>query len=292
MNEFHEINMLTSRGDINGALSLICKWSESIARKIMKKAGYSVTPQAGRAFWSWVQATLTDSARQRRCGYRVRAERRAPVRYCRQQARENYDAYAQMMASDVAPQAEAAPHGEIASINAGPEESVAVCGRTEGLIHLCRHGQPAPARAVPVLQLQHAGGRIVSRAAEKRRRHFMSVHGVIPGRSRMNEIVDRKSAGRTYRMPVQGKIQWFVSGCSLAARPLHVRYSEPPGAFTVACKKETRRNRGPAMLTASRGSTAGYQRSRFLSAADTLACTRARNACAVVSQFAGTNSPL
>jgi len=43
MNEFHKINMLTSRGDINGALSLICKWSESIARKIMKKAGYSVT---------------------------------------------------------------------------------------------------------------------------------------------------------------------------------------------------------------------------------------------------------
>lgn len=31
MNEFHEINMLTSRGDINGALSLICKWNESIA---------------------------------------------------------------------------------------------------------------------------------------------------------------------------------------------------------------------------------------------------------------------
>ncbi|AYP25833.1 hypothetical protein [Pantoea agglomerans] len=46
MNEFHEINILTSRGDINGALLLIGKWSESIARKIMKKAGYSVTPHA------------------------------------------------------------------------------------------------------------------------------------------------------------------------------------------------------------------------------------------------------
>jgi len=292
MNEFHEINMLTSRGDINGALSLICKWNESIARKIMKKAGYSVTPHAGRAFWSWAQATLTESARQRRCGYRVRAERRAPVRYCRQQAQENYDAYAQMMASDIAPKAEAAPHREVASIDAGPEKSVAVCGRTEGLIHLCRHGPPAPARAVPVLQLKHAGGRIVSRTAEKRRRHFMSVHGVIPGRSQMNEIVARKSADRTYRMPVQGKIQWSVSGFSLAARPLHVRYSEPPRAFTVACKKGIRRNRDPATLTASRGSTARRQRSRFLSAADTRACTSVRNACAVVSQFAGTNSPL
>lgn len=61
MNEFHEINMLTSRGDINGAmLLLICKWSESIARLIMKKARYRVTPHAGLAFWSWVQATLTD----------------------------------------------------------------------------------------------------------------------------------------------------------------------------------------------------------------------------------------
>ncbi|PWJ73900.1 UNVERIFIED_ORG: hypothetical protein C7430_11727 [Pantoea agglomerans] len=61
MNEFHEINMLTSHGDINGALALISKWSDSIARKIMKKAGYSVTPHAGRAFWTWVQATLTAS---------------------------------------------------------------------------------------------------------------------------------------------------------------------------------------------------------------------------------------
>ena len=256
MNEFHEINMLTSRGDINGALSLICKWSESIARKIMKKAGYSVTPQAGRAFWSWVQATLTDSARQRRCGYRVRAERRAPVRYSRQQALENYDAYAQMMASDVAPQAEAAPHREIASIDTGPEKSVAVCGRTEGLIHLCRHGQPAPARAVPVLQLQHACGRIVSRAAEKRRGYIMSVHGVIPCRSMMNKIVDRKSAGHPYRMPEQGKTDRHTSGCLLTDHPLHVRHSELSRAFTVACKKSTRRNRDPAPPTALWRSTA------------------------------------
>ncbi|CAH6336344.1 hypothetical protein DAPPPG734_18800 [Pantoea agglomerans] len=178
MNEFHQINILTSRGDINGALSLISKWSESIARKIMEKAGYSVTPHPGRAFWSWVQATLTDSARQCRCGYRVRAERRAPVCYCRQQARKNYDAYAQMMALDVTPQAEAAPHGEVAPLDAGPEKSVAVCGRAERLVNLCRHGQPAPARAVPVLQLQHARGRIKARRPEKHGGDVMSVHPV------------------------------------------------------------------------------------------------------------------
>lgn len=292
MNEFHEINMLTSHGDINGALALISKWSDSIARKIMKKAGYSVTPHAGRAFWTWVQATLTDSARQRRCGYRVRAERRTPVRYSRQQARENYDAYAQMMASDVTSQAEAAPHGEIAPLDAGPEKSVAVCSRAEALIHPGRHGKPAPARAVPVLQLKHAGGRIVSRAAEKRRCHVMSVHGVLPGRSLMNEITDRKRAGHPYRMPVQGKSERHTSRSLLTAHPLHVCYSEPPRAFTVACKEGTRRNRDPATLTASQAATVRRQLSRLLSASDTRSCTRTRNACAVVSQFAGTNSPL
>lgn len=54
MEGFHEINILTSRGDINGALSLISKWSVSNARRIMKKGGYSVTPHAGCAFWTWV----------------------------------------------------------------------------------------------------------------------------------------------------------------------------------------------------------------------------------------------
>lgn len=218
MNEFHEINILTSCGDINGALSLISKWSESIARKIMKKAGYSVTPHPGRAFWTWVQATLTDSTRHRRCGYRVRAEHRPLVRYSRQQARENYNTYVQMMASDVTSQAEAAPHGKIASLDAGPEKSVAVCSCAEALIHPGGHGKPAPARAVPVLQLKHAGGRVISRAAEKRRCHFMSVHGVLPGRSLMNEIVDRKRAGHPYRMPVQGKktvyVRLFTDGSS------------------------------------------------------------------------------
>ncbi|WP_157811631.1 hypothetical protein [Pantoea rodasii] len=97
MNEFHEINMLTLKDDINGAFSLICKWNENVARKIMKKAGYLVTPHTGRAFWAWVQETLTRAARSRRCGYRARAEREAPVRLWQQQVAEDYDAYTQMM---------------------------------------------------------------------------------------------------------------------------------------------------------------------------------------------------
>lgn len=92
----------------------------------MKKAGYSVTPHAGRAFWTWVQISLTDSSRQRRCGYRIRAERKVLVRYSGQHALENYDAYAQMMASDVTSQAETAPQGDIAPLDTVPEKSVAV----------------------------------------------------------------------------------------------------------------------------------------------------------------------
>lgn len=174
MNTFHELNIMTSRGDILGAFSLIRRWNENVARKIMKKAGYTVTQHTGRAFWTWVQETLSRAAGLRRNGYQVRAERRAPVRRCRQQAAEDYDAYAQMMASDAAPQ------GKVAALDAASEKCVSVRGRAERLIHLCRHREPAPARAVPVLKLQHAGGRIVARAAKQLRRDFMPVHAVVP----------------------------------------------------------------------------------------------------------------
>ena len=180
MNAFHELNIMTSRGDLRGAFLLIRNWNENVARKIMKKAGYNVTQHAGRAFWTWVQETLSRAAEKRRSGYQARAERRAPVRRWRQQATEDYDAYAQMMASDAAPQAEAAPQGNIAALNAAPEKCVSVRGRAERLIHLCRHREPAPARAVPVLQLHYAAGRIVARAAKQLRRDFMPVHAVVP----------------------------------------------------------------------------------------------------------------
>ncbi len=180
MNTFHELNIMTSCGDIIGAFSLIRRWNENVARKIMKKAGYTVTQHAGRAFWTWVQETLSRAAKQRRSGYQARAERQAPVRRWRQQAAEDYEAYAQMMASDAAPQAHATPQGNIAPLDAAPEKCVSVRGRAERLIHLCRHREPAPAGAVPVLQLQYAAGRIVARAAEQLRRDFMPVHAVVP----------------------------------------------------------------------------------------------------------------
>jgi len=180
MNTFRELNIMTSRGDIRVAFSLIRRWNENVALKIMKKAGYTVTQHTGRAFWTWVQETLSRAAGQRRSGYQARAERRAPVRRWRQQDTEDYEAYAQMMASDAAPQAEAAPQGKVAALDAAPEKCVSVRSRAERLIHLCRHREPAPARAVPVLQLQYAAGRIVARAAKQLRRHFMPVHAVVP----------------------------------------------------------------------------------------------------------------
>lgn len=196
MNEFHEINILTSHGDIHGAFSLIRNWSENQARKIMIKAGYGVTPHTGRTFWMWVQETLTRSARQRRSGYQVRAERQAPVRRWREQAFDDYAAYAQMMESDATAQAEAAPEGDIAPPDAGPEKSIAVRCRAEGLIHLRRHGQPATARSVPVLQLHHTGGRIVTCTAKKRRRHVMSVHSLFPVMPLIPDSTGQKSVGQ------------------------------------------------------------------------------------------------
>ena len=211
MNTFHELNIMTSRGDIHGAFSLIRSWSENVARKIMKKAGYPVTPHTGRAFWTWVQETLIRAARERRCGYRALAERRAPVLPWRQQAAEDYDAWAQMMASEAAPQAEAAPEGNIAPLDAAPEKCVAVRSRAEGLVYLCRHREPAPARAVPVLQFQHAGGRIVARAAKQLRRHFMPVHSVVPVRAIAHVATVRKSGVPPGSSPCSGnKIREFI----------------------------------------------------------------------------------
>lgn len=97
MNTFHEINVMTSRGDVNGAFSLIRDRSESVARKIMKKAGYSVPVHTGRAFWVWVQEVLLKSAREQKNGYQLREERMAVCRGYRQKIHDDYEAYVQMM---------------------------------------------------------------------------------------------------------------------------------------------------------------------------------------------------
>lgn len=53
MNQFHELNILTSRGDLKSAFLLIKSYSEGVARKIMKKAGYYVPDVKGSTFWGY-----------------------------------------------------------------------------------------------------------------------------------------------------------------------------------------------------------------------------------------------
>jgi len=70
MNQFHELNILTSRGDLKSAFLLIKSYSEGVARKIMKKAGYYVPDVKGHSFWMFAQETIANAARNRTCGYR------------------------------------------------------------------------------------------------------------------------------------------------------------------------------------------------------------------------------
>ncbi|MBP2200522.1 hypothetical protein [Pantoea cypripedii] len=101
MNSFHELNTMTSRGDIKGAFALIRDWPENIARKIMKKAGYSVPSHTGRAFWLWVQQTLTQSARERRGGYEENLRHDRTVPDYRRQSQDDYLMYTQIMSGSV-----------------------------------------------------------------------------------------------------------------------------------------------------------------------------------------------
>lgn len=69
MNTFHEINIFTSRGDFKSALILLKNRTESVARKILKKAGYSVPDLYGRSFWIYAQNTIMQAARNLSSGY-------------------------------------------------------------------------------------------------------------------------------------------------------------------------------------------------------------------------------
>lgn len=70
MNQFHELNILTSRGDLRSSFLLIKSYSEGAARKIMKKAGYYVPDVKGSSFWRFVQDTIATAAKNLTCGYR------------------------------------------------------------------------------------------------------------------------------------------------------------------------------------------------------------------------------
>ncbi len=148
MNQFHEINLLTSRGDINGALSLINGWSESVARKIMKKAGYPVPSDKGRSFWLWVQQTLMQAAREKRCGYQHRFS--YSFSRIRREAENHYEDYVRMMAElsrqsepESPSESQLPAKGSVVSVDTTPEIGIRISGPAEGLVNSDRNAQPA-----------------------------------------------------------------------------------------------------------------------------------------------------
>jgi len=181
MNQFHEINLLTSRGDINGALSLINGWSESVARKIMKKAGYPVPSEKGRAFWLWVQQTLMQAARNKRCGYQHRFSH--SFSRVRSEAETHYEDYARMMAElsgknepQSLSESQLPAKGSVVPVDTAPEIGIRISGPAEGVVNFDRNAQPAATASVNVLQFEKATGCIVTHKTENRRINRMRFH--------------------------------------------------------------------------------------------------------------------
>lgn len=181
MNQFHEINLLTSRGDINGALSLINGWSESVARKIMKKAGYPVPSDKGRAFWLWVQQTLMQAARNKRCGYQHRFSH--SFSRVRSEAETHYEDYARMMAElngknepESPSESQLPAKRSVVPVDTPPEIGIRVSGPAEGVVNSVRNAQPAATASVDVLQFEKATGCIVTHKTENRRINRMRFH--------------------------------------------------------------------------------------------------------------------
>ncbi len=205
MNQFHEINLLTSRGDINGALSLINCWTESVARKIMKKAGYPVPSDRGRSFWLWVQQTLMQAVREKRSGYTRRFSRSFSC--VRHRAQNDYEEYVRMMAEpvmnvgpagkseDIFPcqadnpsEAEFSPQGSVMAIDTGTEVGIRIAGFAEGVINTYRHAEPAAAGPVAIFQLEKACADVVAHKTENRRVDGMRFH--FPARSLLSLSVE------------------------------------------------------------------------------------------------------
>lgn len=181
MNQFHEINLLTSRGDINGALSLINGWSESVARKIMKKAGYPVPSEKGRAFWLWVQQTLMQAARDKRCGYQHRFSH--SFSRVRSEAETHYEDYARMMAElsgksepESLSESQLPAKRSVVSVDTAPETGIRISGPAEGVVNSDRNAQPAATASVNVLRFEKAIGCIVTHKTENRRINRMRFH--------------------------------------------------------------------------------------------------------------------
>jgi hypothetical protein len=181
MNQFHEINLLTSRGDINGALSLINGLSESVARKIMKKAGYPVPSEKGRSFWLWVQQTLMQATREKRYGYQHRFS--YSFSRIRKEAENHYEDYARMMAElsrqsepESPSESQFLAKGSVVSVDTPPEKGIRISGPAEGVVNSDRNAQPAATASVNVLQFEKATGCIVTHKTENRRINSMRFH--------------------------------------------------------------------------------------------------------------------
>ncbi len=181
MNQFHEINLLTSRGDINGALSLINGWSESVARKIMKKAGYPVPSEKGRSFWLWVQQTLMQAAREKRCGYQHRFS--YSFSRIRTEAENHYEDYARMMAElsrksepESPSESQLPAKGSVVSVDTAPETGILISGPAEGVVNSYRNAQPPATASVNVLQFEKATDCIVTHKTENIRINSMRFH--------------------------------------------------------------------------------------------------------------------
>ena len=181
MNQFHEINLLTSRGDINGALSMINGWSESVARKIMKKAGYPVPSEKGRAFWLWVQQTLMQAAREKRCGYQHRFSH--SFSRVRTEAENHYEGYARMMAElsvkiepEYPSESQLPAKGSVVHVDTAPETGIRISGPADGVVDSDRNAQPAATASVNVLRFGKATGCIVTHKTENRRINSMRFH--------------------------------------------------------------------------------------------------------------------
>lgn len=181
INQFHEINLLTSRGDINGALSLINGWSESVARKIMKKAGYPVPSDKGRAFWLWIQQTLMQAARNKRCGYQHRFSH--SFSRVRSEAETHYEDYARMMAElngknepESPSESQLPAKRSVVPVDTAPEIGIRISCPAEGVVNSDRNAQPAATASVNVLQFEKATGCIVTHETENRRINRMWFH--------------------------------------------------------------------------------------------------------------------
>ncbi|PWV83874.1 hypothetical protein C7426_11262 [Pantoea ananatis] len=152
-----------------------------MARKIMKKAGYPVPSEKGRSFWLWVQKTLMQAAREKRCGYQHRFS--YSFSRIRTEAENHYEDYARMMAElsresepESLSESQLPEKGSVVPVDTAPETGIQISGPAEGVVNSDRNAQPAATASVNVLQFEKATCCIVTQKTENRRINSMRFH--------------------------------------------------------------------------------------------------------------------